>query len=253
MTRREVNLAATELRDAVAILVVGKTVKVLGDDGVTQKGRLPSLWRQAIDALVDSREGTTRGTPGSRPPYDVGLADYLADVAASIQGEVRDFKLKVRDDTSADLRQVAEQVIAGGELNTIRLWTFKVNDWARGLRWRLGQSDARPALSIRDRCCPNCGQTHVLRVDPDAPADELPTVDPALIMPDPTQLEVLCMACGQQWKSRDRLFDLGHDVQQIADHEPPIACRLTTAVDAVGDLVILGCSCVGHDTLTAHA
>lgn len=212
---RKAREAADELRAAVDALCKPRTTKIMAADGTVQTGTIPALWDQACDALADSREDSSGGKPGSRPPYDIDLADYLNDIRQSVRHEAMQRRLTPRNNIHADLRQIVEYEAGQAEVNVLRLWTYKVTDWTSGLARRLGQVEGR-ALSIRDSTCPNCGHSHVTVTDD----DDWTRVEPALILPTPPLPVAICRACGQQWSDRDGLFDLAYGIENVRGAEP---------------------------------
>lgn len=201
------------MRRAVDHLTKPDARTVERDDGTITVVRVPSLWRQALDA---STRGSETSTPSSSTLSQRNLADLtLLEVRTTIARCTRywliERGLTPRESVPAQIRQLAAH-IETHERDDLWWWEYRFSAWARLLSAYLREGEHRPSpVRLRGASCPQCGAARVLVDNGDGFE-----IVPALVIEFAHGLVqyARCDACAATWERGDELEQLARLLAQ---------------------------------------
>lgn len=194
-TRRKID------RDEVAAVEFALDLDTPWARVASATGVIPSLWEQAVDAIVGCEAGDRSGgsTPlRERSVGDLALLETLAAIRETVHDELRRTHHVRPDsvgDTPACIRRHTSLTVAKQPAR-IATWTRRWQSWERVLRTHLNAVEGPRPVHLRNTPCPTCGASQVtvelfgeLRVVPAILIDFAGGLVRAAV----------CQACGDTW------------------------------------------------------
>ena len=166
-----------DLWDAVDRLTRPTTIRLLRDDGATERVQVPSLLDQLTEALDGGETGGARGVPSSRPPTDAAALSLLIEIAGTVRDACRERGIKRKLDTDRDLRQLVSAVNRDGDPAVITACTDLVHSWCARIKATISNDPDR-TWRMHGAACRVCSSTTIPVWD----TDGTETRQPALIV-----------------------------------------------------------------------